>query len=51
MKELPLAVAISALIKDNKILLIKRLRGDYVGLLGLPGGKIEKGGLRAGKKS
>ncbi|MCK5594374.1 MAG: NUDIX domain-containing protein [Candidatus Aenigmarchaeota archaeon] len=42
MKELPLAVAISALIKDNKILLIKRLRGDYVGLLGLPGGKIEK---------
>ena len=42
MKELPLAVAISALIKDNQILLIKRLRGDYVGLLGLPGGKIEK---------
>ena len=42
MKELPLAVAISALIKDNQILLIKRLKGDYVGLLGLPGGKIEK---------
>ena len=42
MKELPLAVAISALIKNNQILLIKRLRGDYVGLLGLPGGKIEK---------
>lgn len=42
MKELPLAVVISALIKDNQILLIKRLRGDYVGLLGLPGGKIEK---------
>jgi ADP-ribose pyrophosphatase YjhB (NUDIX family) len=42
MKELPLAVAISALIKDNKILLIKRVRGDYIGLLGLPGGKIEK---------
>lgn len=42
MKDLPLAIAISALIKDNKILLIKRLRGDYVGLLGLPGGKIEK---------
>jgi len=39
MKELPLAVAISALIKDNQILLIKRLKGDYVGLLGLPGGK------------
>jgi len=42
MKEIPLAVAISALIKDNQILLIKRVRGDYVGLLGLPGGKIEK---------
>jgi len=41
-KELPLAVVISALIKDNKILLIKRVKGDYVGLLGLPGGKIEK---------
>ena len=42
MKELPLAVAISAVIKDNQILLIKRLRGDYAGLLGLPGGKVEK---------
>ena len=42
MKELPLAVVTSAVIKDNQILLIKRLRGDYVGLWGLPGGKIEK---------
>ena len=42
MKELPLAVVITALVKDNKILLIKRMKGDYVGLLGLPGGKIEK---------
>ncbi|MEA2065285.1 MAG: NUDIX hydrolase [Patescibacteria group bacterium] len=42
MKETPLAVAISALIKDDKILLIKRIRGDYIGLLGLPGGKVEK---------
>lgn len=42
MKELPLAVVISALIKDNQILLIKRVRGDYIGFLGLPGGKIEK---------
>lgn len=41
-KELPLSVAISALVKNGKILLIKRLRGDYVGMLGLPGGKIEK---------
>ena len=41
MADLPLPVAISALIKDNNILLIKRIKGDYVGLLGLPGGKIE----------
>jgi len=43
MKNLPLSVVISALIKNNQILLIKRIRGDYVGLWGLPGGKIEKG--------
>jgi len=42
MKELPLAIVIAALIKDNKILLLKRIKGDYIGLLGLPGGKIEK---------
>ncbi len=41
MKKQPLSVAIGAVIKDEKILLIKRLRGDYVGLLALPGGKIE----------
>ncbi len=41
MRELPLSVAISALIHDNKILLIKRKKGDYIGLLGLPGGKVE----------
>jgi ADP-ribose pyrophosphatase YjhB (NUDIX family) len=37
----PLSVAISALIKDNQILLIKRIRGDYLGYFGLPGGKVE----------
>lgn len=42
MGELPLSVVISALIKDGKILLIKRVKGDYVGFLGLPGGKVEK---------
>lgn len=41
-KELPLSIIICALIQDNKILLIERIKGDYVGLLGLPGGKIEK---------
>jgi len=42
MQENPLSVVISALIKNNQILLIKRIRGDYIGLWGLPGGKIEK---------
>ncbi|MBI2085481.1 MAG: NUDIX hydrolase [Candidatus Aenigmarchaeota archaeon] len=40
--ELPLSVALAALIKDDKILLIKRARGSYSGLWGLPGGKIER---------
>lgn len=42
MSDLPMAVVLSALVKDGKILLIKRKKGDYVGLLGLPGGKVEK---------
>ncbi|MBI2102687.1 NUDIX domain-containing protein [Candidatus Woesearchaeota archaeon] len=42
MNNLPLAVAIAALIHDDKILLIKRAKGSYVGFWGLPGGKIEK---------
>lgn len=42
MKDLPISVVISALVRENRILLIKRLNGDYKGLLGLPGGKIEK---------
>lgn len=41
-KERPLAVAICALVRDGKILLIKRIKGDYSGLWGLPGGKVEK---------
>jgi 8-oxo-dGTP pyrophosphatase MutT (NUDIX family) len=43
MAELPLGVAIISLIDQNKILLIQRTKGDYVGLWGLLGGKIEKG--------
>jgi len=42
MSDKPLSVAISALIDNNKILLIKRIKGDYVGFWSLPGGKIEK---------
>ena len=37
----PLPVAIAALVHQDKILLIKRDHADYVGLWGLPGGKIE----------
>ena len=41
--ERPLSVAISALIHENRILLIRRARGNFAGLWGLPGGKIETG--------
>jgi 8-oxo-dGTP diphosphatase len=42
MEERSLPVVIVALIHQNRILLIKRSSGDYSGLWGLPGGKIEK---------
>ncbi|MHA1820925.1 MAG: NUDIX hydrolase [Promethearchaeota archaeon] len=43
-KEFALPIAIGIIIdpKTQQILLIERVRGAYVGLLGLPGGKIEK---------
>lgn len=42
MNGFPLAVVINVVVKDGKILLIKRIKGDYVGFWGLPGGKIKK---------
>lgn len=42
MSDYPLAVAIAALINGKRIMLAKRTKGDYIGLWGLPGGKIEK---------
>lgn len=42
MNDKPLAVVIAVLVHDGKILLIRRRRGDYVDLWGLPGGKVEK---------
>lgn len=35
-------VVIGIISKQDKILLIKRERGDFVGLWGIPGGKIEE---------
>lgn len=39
--ERPLSVTLSALINENKILLIKRIKGNFPGLWGLPGGRVE----------
>ena len=43
MEEQPLPVAVSALIHENKTLLIKRNKPPFKGLWGLPGGKVRFG--------
>lgn len=43
MGERPLAIAVSAVVRDGRILLLRRVKGSYAGLLGMPGGKIEQG--------
>lgn len=35
-------VAIGIITMNNKVLLIKRERGDFIGLWGMPGGKVEE---------
>ncbi len=35
------SIALGIVIKNNKILLLKRTKGDFVNLLAIPGGKIE----------
>jgi len=37
----PMPIVTCAVLQGNKILLLKRAKGDYVGLWALPGGKIE----------
>lgn len=41
MPDLPLTVAVSVLFDAGDVLLIRRERGAYTGLWGLPGGKVE----------
>jgi len=41
--EKPLSVAVAAVVRDGKILMIRRERGDYTGYWALPGGKVEQG--------
>lgn len=38
-----MSVAVAAVVREGKILAIKRERGDYTGYWALPGGKIEQG--------
>jgi len=42
MTELSLPVVVAALVHKDKILLIKRIKGSYIGYWALPGGKIER---------
>lgn len=37
-----ISVVIGIITNEDKILLIKRERGDFIGLYGLPGGKVEE---------
>jgi ADP-ribose pyrophosphatase YjhB (NUDIX family) len=41
MSNTPLPIVLSIVTKDNRILMVKRSKGAYIGLWGLPGGKIE----------
>ncbi len=39
---MPISIILAIVIQNNKILLIKRKKGQFVNLLAIPGGKIEK---------
>ncbi len=41
MNESVVSIVLNVIRKDDKILMIKRTLGDYIGYFGLPGGKIE----------
>lgn len=42
-EERPLSVVIGLIVKDNKVLLLKRIKEPFKGFYGFPGGKIERG--------
>lgn len=41
MNESVVSIVLNVIRKDDKILMIKRTLGDYIGYFGLPGGKVE----------
>lgn len=39
---MPYSIVLTIVVQDNKILLLKRKKGDFINLLAIPGGKIEE---------
>lgn len=39
---MPYSIVLTIVVQDNKILLLKRKKGDFINLLAIPGGKVEE---------